>query len=173
MGRWFRDARGESLVSYVVILPIFVLLIFGALELGKLISVRESLDLGVDHAARYLAVALRDGVFSEPEREETLNQIRSTLFQQGLNNPNVWASQATLHDLQVVYLTAQRACPTPAEPGPSPLFRVTVLLDLPLGLPFFGTITLQGKQTAPLDCPPVTWPADSTTWPLPVDSRRY
>ena len=53
--RFLHDKQGASLVTYVLILPIFLLLVLGAYEVWRLIAVKHSLYLGTYRAARYLA----------------------------------------------------------------------------------------------------------------------
>jgi len=45
--------RGAALVEYVVVLPLVVLLFFGALEVFRLISIKQSLRSGVKQAMPY------------------------------------------------------------------------------------------------------------------------
>lgn len=50
-----RDRRGASLVTYALILPLFILLVFGILEIWRVVSVRQSLHLGTYQAIRALS----------------------------------------------------------------------------------------------------------------------
>lgn len=50
-----KDNRGISTIAYMLILPLFILLIFGTLELWKIMAVRQSLYLGAYKAARKLS----------------------------------------------------------------------------------------------------------------------
>ncbi|HUT16556.1 MAG TPA: TadE family protein, partial [Anaerolineae bacterium] len=53
----FRDTNGTyQLIQFVLILPIFVLILYGSFELLKLASIRQSLETGTYQAARYLSV---------------------------------------------------------------------------------------------------------------------
>jgi Flp pilus assembly protein TadG len=49
-----KDERGVTVVTFVLVLPIFLLIIFGMFEVWKIMSVRESLHLGMLRAATYL-----------------------------------------------------------------------------------------------------------------------
>jgi len=55
MFRASRDKRGSSLITYTLILPLFVLLLFGTFEAFRLMSIRHSLHLGLYRAARYIS----------------------------------------------------------------------------------------------------------------------
>jgi len=50
-----RDKRGATVVTYALLFPIFVLLIFGGFEVWKIISIKQSLNAGTYQAARYLS----------------------------------------------------------------------------------------------------------------------
>jgi len=55
LARFRRDKRGASLVTYALILPLFILLVFGILEIWRVMSVRQSLHLGTYQAVRVLS----------------------------------------------------------------------------------------------------------------------
>ena len=50
-----RDRRGVTTIAYMLILPIFIVLVFGILEIWKVMVVRQSLYLGVYRAVRQLS----------------------------------------------------------------------------------------------------------------------
>lgn len=47
------DERGVSLVEFAMILPLLLLLIFGIIEFGRLISARETVNQATRNSARY------------------------------------------------------------------------------------------------------------------------
>lgn len=51
-----RDERGVSTVTYVLLLPIFILLTFGALQIWRIISIKQSLHLGTYQTARCISM---------------------------------------------------------------------------------------------------------------------
>jgi hypothetical protein len=55
-----KDKRGAILVQTMVILPIFILIVFGGFEVWKVMSVKQSLTSGTSEAARYLSFNHRD-----------------------------------------------------------------------------------------------------------------
>jgi len=62
MTAWIRDRRGSiDLIEFVLILPIFILLIYGFFGIWKIVSVKQSLDAGTYQAARCLSVYFHDG----------------------------------------------------------------------------------------------------------------
>jgi len=50
-----RDSKGASVVTYALILPLFIVLVFGILEIWRVMSVRQSLHLGTYQAVRALS----------------------------------------------------------------------------------------------------------------------
>ena len=50
-----RDRRGVTTIAYMLILPIFIVLVFGILEIWKVMAVKQSLYLGAYKAARVLS----------------------------------------------------------------------------------------------------------------------
>jgi hypothetical protein len=50
-----RDCRGVTAIAYMLILPIFIVLVFGVLEIWKVMAVKQSLYLGAYKAARVLS----------------------------------------------------------------------------------------------------------------------
>lgn len=51
-----RDKRGVSIVTYAVILPLFILIVFGALQLWRIMSMRQSLHVGTYRTVRCLSM---------------------------------------------------------------------------------------------------------------------
>jgi len=55
LARFRQDKKGVSVVTYALVLPLFIVLVFGILEIWKVMAVRQSLYLGVYQAARQLS----------------------------------------------------------------------------------------------------------------------
>jgi len=77
-GRFCREKRGASVITYALTLPLFVLLVFGILEIWRLMAVRQSLNLGVYQAMRYLSSQGRDWLPSSAGAWETIAVARAT-----------------------------------------------------------------------------------------------
>jgi len=71
-GRFCREKRGASVITYALTLPLFVLLVFGILEVWRVMAVRQSLNLGVYQAMRYLSSQGRDWLPSSAGAWETI-----------------------------------------------------------------------------------------------------
>lgn len=52
-----REERGQAITEFVIILPVFILLLFGMLELGRLFNAWISVTAAVREGARLAAVA--------------------------------------------------------------------------------------------------------------------
>ncbi|MFQ5875026.1 MAG: TadE/TadG family type IV pilus assembly protein, partial [Dehalococcoidia bacterium] len=48
--------RGSALIQFVLVLPIFLILVFGSFAVWRVISAKQSLASGTYQAARYLSV---------------------------------------------------------------------------------------------------------------------
>ena len=69
-----RDNRGASVVAYALLLPVFILVVFGTLEIWRVIAVKQTLHLGVYQGARQLSVegrAWRLGSIGQWEQDAT------------------------------------------------------------------------------------------------------
>lgn len=67
-----RPARGQSLVEFALVLPIFVLLLFGLLDMGRAIYINNTLSQVTREAAR-LATAQASWVGETTSTEPTCN----------------------------------------------------------------------------------------------------
>lgn len=50
------DDRGSTMIQFVLVLPVFLVLVFGSYELWKLVHLKQSLEAATIQAARYLSV---------------------------------------------------------------------------------------------------------------------
>jgi hypothetical protein len=67
-----RDKRGVSVVTYALVLPLFVVAVFGIMEIWRVMSIRQSLHLGTYSAARSLSVNGRQWLPASAGRWEAL-----------------------------------------------------------------------------------------------------
>src|SRR4051794_20502352 len=54
-----RRSRGQALVEFALVIPIFILLLFGLLDVGRLVYINNALSEGAREAARYGSVQNR------------------------------------------------------------------------------------------------------------------
>lgn len=51
-----RDERGNTIVQFVLVLPIFVILVYGSYEIWKLVHLKQTLEAATIQATRYLSM---------------------------------------------------------------------------------------------------------------------
>lgn len=51
-----RDQRGSTIIQFLLVLPIFIMLIFASYEIWKLVHLKQSLEAATIQATRYLSV---------------------------------------------------------------------------------------------------------------------
>jgi hypothetical protein len=143
-----RDNKGASVVTYALILPLFIVLVFGILEIWRVLIVRQSLHLGTYQAVRALSSEGRQWLPGSAEQWEAnaaghahtivdRELKRNTLIPQGYNLR-----------VQVVIEPEARADPTKL----GWLFTVRAELMAPglVTLPMLnvGTLTLVDRQVS-------------------------
>jgi hypothetical protein len=169
------DQRGSTLIQFVLVLPIFMLLILGSYELWKLVAIKQRLEAATVQATRYLMVEGRfvlsssgpgafPGEWEALAREIIVNQMRHDPLVGDAANaivvrvdtptglapecPRGRARRQPLHALERAQFAVTAALPVPS----------------PLRIPFLGTaeqLVLQETHTAYLEC-------ESTSEPTPV-----
>jgi hypothetical protein len=184
---WLGDRRGAyELIQFGVILPIFVIILYGSFELLKLISIRQSLDTGTYQAARYLSVYHRYYSDSRYNRTDVDDTARAELLIRDSILANQFVSPDTPIQLVIRYYNgAGQEIPTPVDfpcwdirnaldrPDSSNLiFTVRTQLTIPwytsvLGLSM-GNVTLTSAHTSFIDCGPWYPPPRGTPTPTPT-----
>ena len=53
-----RPARGQSLVEFALVLPIFAIMLFGIIDFGRYVFTANSLNNGAREAARFASVSV-------------------------------------------------------------------------------------------------------------------
>lgn len=164
--RLWQDRRGTTVIQFVLVLPIFLLLLFGAYELWRLVAIKQRLEAATIQATRYLMVEGR--FLIAPHRAgafpyEWENLAREIIVDQLVDDPLVGGALA--NSVQVVVDTPTRFAPTcPGGGFDAPVnrlrnaqFSVTAALRIPspLRIPFLGVaegIVLQETHTAYVEC---------------------
>ena len=82
--RFRRDNKGAVAVEFAVIIPIFLVLLFGTLEIGNMLYAKSTLQHGVETAGRYAMVNISANV-SQIEQEaiaktDHLNSLNPTFI---------------------------------------------------------------------------------------------
>lgn len=55
-GSLSKDEQGNTIIQFVLVLPIFILVVFGSYEIWKLVHLKQSLEAATIQATRYLSV---------------------------------------------------------------------------------------------------------------------
>ncbi len=80
----FMERRGEGLVEFALILPMFLLLMFALIDLGRYYWIRETVENAVRQAGRYAVTGQNSG---STNRVASIEQVAQNAMA-GLYNPN-------------------------------------------------------------------------------------
>jgi Flp pilus assembly protein TadG len=129
-----RRSRGQSLVEFALSLPIFLLVIFGLIDLGRAVFVSNSLAEAARDGARYGSVQAR--AWSEDRRDLVEDWILDRLT--GVPAPTA--------DVQCTTANAGLGCTV------EDILTVTVQSDVEMITPiigqFIGPLSLEGRSEA-------------------------
>jgi hypothetical protein len=143
-----RDNKGASVVTYALILPLFILLVFGILEIWKVMSVRQSLHLGSYQAVRALSSGGRQWLPSSAGQWEAKATGHAHAIIDHELKRNTLIPQGYTLRVQVVIEPEARADPTKL----GWFFTVRAELTVPglVTLPLLnvGTLTLVERQVS-------------------------
>jgi len=184
-----QDQRGTyDLIQFALIIPVFVIILYGSFELWKLISIRQSLDVGTYQAARYMSVYHKyyfDDKYNRPSADDKLRAER--LIWGALQNNSFISPELPIRVAiryfngagQEIYSPVDLDCAQIrgllANPATSNLiFTVRTQLTLPwqasvLGLSM-GNVTLSSTHTSFVDCGPWYPPPGPTPTPAPTST---
>jgi len=146
------DQRGATLVTYILILPILILLIFGGFAMWRIMVIRQSLYLGTYQAARELSWRGR----TLPLDEGVWQGIAYSIVRTEVEKNYLIESGSTL-DVTVA-LPNTLACPAyTSRPVDDVLFTVkaTLTLPTPIRIPYLDpvNVTLTEQRTSFVECP--------------------
>jgi len=182
-----KDQEGAyDLIQFALILPIFIIILYGSFELMKLISIRQSLDAGTYQAARYLSVYHKFYYDSRYNRESVDDKRRAEqlIWESLLSNPFI-SEDTQMHVVIRYFNGAGQEISSPTDfdceqirtaldnPASSDLvFTVRTQVTLPwqasvLGLSL-GNVTLTSVHTSFVDCGPWYPPPRTTPTPTPT-----
>ena len=174
---WGLGQRGSTLIQFVLVLPLFLILIFGSFAVWKIVSAKQSLVSGTYQAARYLSVEGRYLRYpGEPvPTPGSWRYVAWAIIVRELENNSL------LRPLPQPIISfepySQPRCPQgDAMNDPMPyledaLFtiRAEITLPWPVRIPFLDpeTITLVEKRTSYIECEPIFGPPPTPT-PTPA-----
>ena len=140
-----KEERGITVITFALVLPIFILVIFGILEVWKIISVRESLYLGMHKVAPYLTKEGRH-LPDRPEDWEAAAEVitMGIVTQELANNPFVPDSVAVQAEVRIY---------DPDLPKCEWLFTARVDIPWTAIIPYTpGDMTLAEQTTSYIQC---------------------
>jgi len=162
----WQDRHGTTVIQFVLVLPIFLLLLIGSYELWRLVAIKQRLEAATVQATRYLMV---EGRFLIPPHRsgafpyEWENLAREIIVEQLAKDSLVGGELA--NGVVVMVDTPTHfapVCPGGASENPvihlrNAQFSVTAALPIPspLRIPFLGLaegIVLRETHTAYVEC---------------------
>ena len=144
------DQQGTTLVTYVLVLPLFILLIFGSFAVWRIMVIRQSLALGTYTAARELSSQGR----SLPLDEDEWWGIADPIVRTQVEGNHLIESGYAL-DVAVI-LPSTNGC-APSLRIDSILFTVeaALILPTPIRIPYLDPVnlTLTEQHSSFVECP--------------------
>lgn len=165
---FLRDRRGATVATYAVVLPLFLLIIFGSATLWQVISIKQSMDVATYEAARYLSregrrIAARALPYYDADRwrQIALDEIGPWVEEEIRRNPFVDAGDHIEVDVVPpidVDCNPWGAVVTNDSRAPENIgFKVIAELTLesPIQVPFMKpfTFSLQESHNDMVECP--------------------
>ena len=146
------DQRGATLVTYVLVLPLLILLIFGSFAVWRIMAIRQTLALGTYKAARELSYQGRD----LPLDEMVWWEIADPVMRTEVEGNHLIESGYALN--VAVALPNTSACSSSGSRSvDDTLFTVkaTLILPTPIRIPYLDAInlTLTEQHSSFVECP--------------------
>jgi hypothetical protein len=156
-----RDRRGASTVTYAVILPLFILIVFGALQVWRIISIKQSLHVGTYQTVR--CISMYDS------RDTTLAGCESLLRATVANNGLI--DDATANAVDRSYYDADgNVTLDPTQLACRERFSLETELTLPWSvvIPYLPAreMTLHERKSSYIECPTGPWALPSEGTPV-------
>jgi Flp pilus assembly protein TadG len=147
-------SRGQTLVEFALILPVFILVLMGILDLGRAVYYSATLS----NAAREAA---REGIVDQTCNHVTDKAVQRAVGMQNVTATVTWTTPAG---------TTTRSCsPAAGTASVGDLTRVVVEYDYNAATPIIGnlvgTIHLQGESTFPVEATCIENSPPGTTCP--------
>ena len=71
-------ARGQAMVEFALIIPFFLILLFGIIDLGRYVSTANALNNATREGARFASVAIRPAECNGLSREQCARTVTTT-----------------------------------------------------------------------------------------------
>lgn len=127
--------RGQSMVEFALALPIFLLVVFGIMEFGRLLLVYSSVFSASREAARYGAsIGMENGIQRDQDCAGMQEAAMRVGFFAGLNPGDVDIRYDNGPDWRVEFNGLTRSCPNPTMLGDRVVVRVQTTYQPILGI---------------------------------------
>ena len=153
------DQRGATLVTYVLVLPLLILLVFGSFAVWRIMAIRQTLFLGTYKAAWELSQQARELSLDDPDEWWRIadSTIREEVEGRGGKGGNRLIDSGFTLDVAVT-LPVELACPSSAPRLIDDILftvKATLSLPAPIRIPFLDPkpITLTERHTSFVKCP--------------------
>lgn len=153
MIKFIRDKQGASTVAYLLVLPLFIMIVFGSFQMWRIISIKQSLHVGAYQTVRCLT--MYDDRGTGLAGCESL--LRAKLAQNGLIDDAALASLDIRYFLTEEHQEYPINDPTLDLPECGDAFRMKTSLSLPwsIVIPYLPArdMTLHQWKTSYIECP--------------------
>jgi hypothetical protein len=186
LGAWVLGQRGGALIEFVLVLPLFIILVFGSFAVWKVVSAKQSLASGTYQAARYLSVEGRFLDYApdlDDDPDDWQDAARVIIVRELENNSLLRPLPQPVITIESRNPPSPPKCPerrcTESSRAVDPclldaLFTVQAEINLPwsVHIPFLDPepITLAEKRTSYIECGSILGPTPTptpTTTPTP------
>jgi hypothetical protein len=168
MGPWRLDDHGDAIAEFVLILPLFLILLVGSYEVWKLVHLKQTLEGATIQATRYLSV---EGPYIQQEWPQGWQRRAREIVAQELTNESIFEGDLDSMTLEVDLYSA-RGIIGPSCPGDEAIIRSQAYeraeaarfavrsqleLPLPVHVPFLTfpeSLTLAEVEWHYLECDP-------------------
>lgn len=169
LARWRRDDHGDAIAEFVLVLPIFLILLVGSYQVWKLVHLKQTLEGATIEATRYLSV---EGPYIQQEWPQGWQWRARQIVAEELTNEPVFRDDLDTMTLTVNVQKESGNNYAPSCPGDEAKLQYEALerayesrfsvvsqleLPLPVHIPFLTLperLTLTEREWHYLECDP-------------------
>ena len=144
--RHLRSTRGQALVEFALVLPIFAIMLFGIIDFGRYVFTANSLNNSAREAARFASVGNRPAGVRRAQPERLRQDVRE---EPRLGSPGELGVTVT-SSASAIRPAASSPIPAPAQCRTDDFLvvhtKTTFTLVTPLIAQFLGNQTINGDS---------------------------